>query len=331
MVRPIGAVWVAAVWVAALCAACHRAPQEAHDAGTPGEGASPPPSAALERGPHHATATALPCRAVTLEGDVRPIHGDPFDGGTTEAPVVLQSTLPEDVWLLAGDRARLVAKDPRTTRETTFVGPGRFRPCVGHREESWVGAGRFDSTVGAGESPGAEEWVVTPFAVVRYASAKLQLEVMPKTMNLAIEAGPVFVWPADDAKSDRHDRAPSRGDAAALEDDTDLPWQRVGEGNMHVLSISASAARPAVDTCADRARRAEELTRRIMTTAVEAGASRALSERVAEQVRARRLARAACAVAGVRLALSGESAERRDLEGILRDANARWAAVPLAP
>jgi hypothetical protein len=306
----------ALVGAALVVAACHHAPEE-----TP----APPdaaPGASREPVPQHTTSTALPCRVVTLEGDVRPVHGNLWDGGTVDAPLMLEATIPDDVWLLAGDRARLVAKDPRTTRETTFLGLARFRACVGRREESWLGAGRFTSTVGAGESPGAEEWVITPFAVVRYAAAKLQIEVNIKATTVSVESGPAFVWAADDARAERRDRA---GDSGA-EDASDPPWLRVRGGIMQVLSISATAARPAVDACAERAQVAEKLTRALMT-----GPAAGARERVAEQVRARRLARASCALAGLRVELSQDAEARRELEDVLRGANARWTAVPLAP
>jgi hypothetical protein len=303
---------------AAFGVACHRVPKETPSA------PDAAPSASAEPTPHHAS-SALPCRVVTLDGDVRPVHGNLFDGGTVDAPLMLQSTVPDDVWLLAGDRARLVVKDPRTTRETTFLGHARFRACVGRHEESWVGSGRFASTVGAGESPGAEEWVITPFAVIRYAAAKLQLEVSIKATSLSVESGPAFVWAADDARVERRDRAKDAG----AEDVSDRPWLRVSEGTMQAMSVSAAADRSAVDACAERARGAEALTREVMSGAGDAGPGGA-RERVVEQVRARRLARATCALAGLRVELARDPDARRDLEDALRDANARWAAVPPA-
>jgi hypothetical protein len=305
---------------AALDVACHRAPRET-PATAPADAA---PSASAAPAPPHVTAPALPCRVVTLEGDVRPVHGDQFDGGTVGAPLMLQATVPDDTWLLAGARARLVAKDPRTTRETTFLGAARFRACVGRREESWLGSGRFESSVGAGESPGAEEWVITPFAVVRYAAAKLQLEGSERAMTLSIEGGQAFVWAADDAHAERRDRTKDAG----AEDVSDRPWMRVSDGTMQVFSVSATAARSAVDACAERARGAEALTRDVMAGADAApGEAR---ERVTGQVRARRLARATCALAGLRVELARDTEARGALEDALRDANARWAAVPLA-
>src|SRR6516225_7041636 len=68
------------------------------------------------------------------------------------------------------------------------------RACVTHREESWLTAGRFESAIGAGETPGAEEWVVTPFGVVRYMAAKVAVEVRARDASVAVGSGPVFLW-----------------------------------------------------------------------------------------------------------------------------------------
>ena len=52
--------------------------------------------------------------------------------------------------------------------------------------------------MGAGESPGAEEWVVTPFGVVRYGAAKLSVDVGAKDADVAVATGIAFLWtPAD--------------------------------------------------------------------------------------------------------------------------------------
>ena len=52
---------------------------------------------------------------------------------------------------------------PRTGRELSFIGPALVEPCVG-TDEAWLVRGRFLGSRGTGESPGAEQWVVTPFA-----------------------------------------------------------------------------------------------------------------------------------------------------------------------
>ena len=112
-------------------------------------------------------------------------------------PVLLQGLAPIEAWVGLAKGARLVVKDPRTTRETSFrgiSGPARARACVGFAEESWVAAGRFESSVGAGEAPGAEEWIVTPFGVVRYAAAKVTVDVQPRDAEVKLDSGVAFAW-----------------------------------------------------------------------------------------------------------------------------------------
>ncbi len=133
----------------------------------------------------------LPCRAIAADGDVE-AETYPDAGG---ARVTNMSEIPDNVWLSLAQGARLVAKDPRTTRETTFLGPSRARACVERGEESWLVSGSFESVVGAGESPGAEEWVVTPQAVVRYAAARLHIDAEPQTTRVRLANGVAFIWP----------------------------------------------------------------------------------------------------------------------------------------
>ena len=119
-------------------------------------------------------------------------------------PLLLQGLAPTDAWLELAKGSRVVAKDPRTARETTFRGPARVRACVGYSEESWVASGHFESAVGAGETPGAEEWVATPFGVVRYTAARLSVDVGAHDADVVVESGQAFAWgtPGDAGAAD---------------------------------------------------------------------------------------------------------------------------------
>ena len=203
--------------------------------------------------------------------------------------------MPIDGWVDVAKGARLVAKDPRTTRETTFRGPGRVRPCVDDGEESWVASGSFDSTAGAGESPGQEEWVVTPFGVVRYAAAKLSMDVKPAQADVAVDAGLAFAW-----------RPVTTGDAGALEEG----WARLPPGKATLANVrgedGAAGARLAVGRCTTLATSAHDLAALLMSPGGGADAGT-----IAAQVTTRRLARAACAVATLRVrALPAADASR---------------------
>jgi hypothetical protein len=264
----------------------------------------------------------LACRAITVEGDV---HIEPPTGPASAAdaglvPVLLQGLAPTEAWVDLAKGSRLVVKDPRTTRETSFrglAGPGRARVCVGYAEESWVTAGRFESSVGAGEAPGAEEWVVTPFGVVRYGAARVTVDVLPREAEVKLENGAAFTWTPVAP-------APGAGDGG-LEDG----WMRLTSGTTRLPSRdpagAAEGARTALDRCKALAASARTLAAQVMSPdgGVDGGT-------IAAQVTARRLARASCAVATLRVHALPES-DSTPLLRALTDANASWSGVPLPP
>ncbi len=280
MARAIPLARVAVAVLVGAVPACRQGATSAPstDAGAAAPSAEPPrPAAATADVQEHAREAhdraLLPCRVIALEGKVA--RETDFDAGLLAA----EQALPRG-WLVLGDGTRLVAKDPRTTRETTFLGPGRARDCVGGAEEAWVGQGSFESTAGAGEAPGAEEWVVTPNAVVRYASAKLRVGVRAASTTVTMVAGVAFIWPV----------APARGDAGLL----DEGWQRLGAGE--TTAAPREGLGQAVDRCVDLAGRARNLTAALFST----GDGAPSGATVTDQVTTRRLARAACALAELR-------------------------------
>jgi hypothetical protein len=324
--------------VFAGCSACEdRAPREGvtatppRSAGVTEPVAAPSSANALRRG--------MLCRAIAVDGDVR----SEDDGGT---PVALSSGISPDPWIDLVSGARLVAKDPRTTRETTFRGPARVRACVDSIEESWVDTGVFESSVGAGESPGAEEWVVTPLGVVRFAAAKLGVQVSAhrppraparsgdagakapaarETLRVNVTEGVAFVWAAADASERGAERHPEAG----VDDEG---WRRVSDG-VAVVAPNAVAspldrARAALIACEVVGRSAHDLASALLSS--DGG----LSQVAAHQVATRRLARAACAVAALRVgALSADEdpAAKEAVATSLRDALALWHELPQKP
>jgi hypothetical protein len=269
-------------------------------------------------------AIRIPCRAIAVDGSVREEAT-----GDAGAALAQQGELPTGVWLSLAPDARLVAKDPRTTRETAFVGPARVQPCVAHREESWVAGGHFDSAIGAGETPGAEEWVVTPFGVVRYMSAKLAVIVRAKDAAVSVGSGTAFLWldAGVRAGAGGHAGAGAGADSGAGPAIDDDGWLRMAEGT---VTLSAGAARaPAeaahatVDQCAALAGRSKDLA-----AALLAGSAAADGSTAKEQMRTRRLARAACAVAALRVDTLPPSALRGEMSARLEGASAAWAPAP---
>lgn len=263
-------------------------------------GASAAPAPAAPR-------VALPCRAIAVDGEAS--LGPDVDAGTLR----VDQTFP-DHWVTLGEKARLVGKDPRTSRETTFFGPARLRDCVGATEEAWLARGAFESTAGAGEAPGAEEWVVTPQAVVRYGAAKLRVGVHPTGTTVTLVAGAAFLWP------------PQPGVDAGTGDEG---WERLPAGDTTVPSPGRTPAiGRAVERCTALASRARELTAGLFSR--DSGAAGPAA--VAEQVTTRRLARAACAVASleVQSAPAGhDDARPGDWTARLAEADAAWRALPI--
>ncbi len=309
-----------------------------------------------------------PCRAVTVTGDARiSPRNTSHESAPTSGPLATGAQLPEDGWLDLGRHARLVVEDPRTTRETIFYGPATIRACVGHREESWLFQGVFESERGAGETPGAEEWLVTPDAVIRYGAAKLRVDLASdKThpgakTDVDVQNGLAFVWLSEGAslsvvahapapRSAAKDSADQGGSAEADADAGTLsaataadPWQRVESLRVAIVAkdapSSVDAARASVDQCSSIAQHSEDLTRALLVPeGADAGAGQAQGAAlIADQVSTRRLARAACAVAAVRVEglgpggvpALGKASVRSELAERLRQAEDAWTALPV--
>ncbi len=307
-------------WTCLALAGCRgRAAPETVDAGVsvaaeaavaPAEGAhAPEADAARSSAP-----PPLPCRAIALEGRVSIEPSGDAEAGAKPAELALQGDVPPG-WLVLSEGTRLVVKDPRTARETTFHGPARLRACVGGSEEVWLAQGSFESAPGAGEVPGAEEWVVTPQATVRYAAAKVRVDVRPAGTTATMVAGVAFLWP------------PQKGPISE-------GWQRLGSGEARVAAGAgpSGGGRASLERCVSLARRAQELAAGLLSAvggSPDAGA-------VAEQVTTRRLARAACAVAKLRLedahgGAGGASADWAAPLAEVAEAEAAWRTLPIAP
>jgi hypothetical protein len=314
---------VGATLCAAGCGACEPSSVQGNDGGVASSTAAavsarPPPSASTAA---HAPAPRLACRAIAVDGDV---HLEvPGDAGLV--PLLIEGLVPTEGWLDLAKGAKFVAKDPRTTRETTFRGgPGRTRACVGYAEESWIASGGFDSTMGSGESPGQEEWVVTPLAVARFAAAKLSVDVRPKDESIAVTNGVASVWTGDDA---RVRAIPAKdgttdGGATAKGDDG---WIRLENASISVSPAAGTpdtldAARAAVNKCSSLAKIAKDLTSTLMAGGADAAV-------ITQQVTSRRLARAACDVAALRIGALPPSEGALGLGKSLADANTAWTTI----
>jgi hypothetical protein len=259
---------------------------------------------------------------MAVQGDVRvEAPGEP------PAPLALQDRVRGEAWIALAAGGRLVVREPRTARETTVRGPGRARLCVESQEEAWLVTGDFESSPGSGESPGAEQWVITPVGVVRYGAARLVVGAGPAGTSLAVADGAAFVWPADDAAV-----APR----PALDSGVSGPATADGEGWIRVtggrVMLAGKAPRSARDAARSAAARCSELATRTHDLAAALLKDPAGKQAApAEQVRTRRLARAACSLAHLRATQlpEVEAAEASEVAATLSQADSAWRELPV--
>lgn len=147
---------------------------------------APLPRPPLEGGTSLRRRLNLTCRAmavqgsptIAVDGGVKPLAASDFADG----------------WVTLAKGERLTVSLPRTGRELAFVGPAVVEPCVG-TDEAWVLRGVFEGSRGSGESPGAEQWVVTPFGVVRYGGAILEVAVDDTGVRARLKGGSGTILP----------------------------------------------------------------------------------------------------------------------------------------
>jgi hypothetical protein len=262
--------------------------------------------------------------AATVVGSVNvvPLVGLLPDGGGI--PLVVSTSVPDDAWIDIGKSSRLTARDAFSTRETTYLGPGRFRPCIGHEEESWVERGRFESVGGAGERPGGEEWIETPLGAGRYDVAKWTLTVTDRAVEIRVASGTGYFWPAEGVTT--HFFA----EAGAPPSLNDQGWVRINGTEGATMTATKSVlteegAKAGLERCASSADDAK-------TLAASLGEPDAnLGELAPRHLVARRLAHAACGVAYLRVeSLPSSPMRDGDLERV-RASEADWKALGPTP
>jgi len=144
---------------------------------------SPRPSASSAR------PSARGCRVIGVSGEAARDAGTPAIG----------AFFGQGEWLELGANVELALRHTETTREFSVRGPGRFQLCAAGAESVSVARGAVTTTAGAGTRAGAEVLLATPFAIVRYADAKLSLEVGEEKATLRVEQGSASLENALDA------------------------------------------------------------------------------------------------------------------------------------
>ncbi|HEX4514501.1 MAG TPA: hypothetical protein VGH87_10725 [Polyangiaceae bacterium] len=225
------------------------------------------------------------CRAISATGHLT--HED--DAGLAANDLVGES------WVELAPGSKLAVKNGTTTREMLFDGPGAIRACVNGEEEMWVNGGVFTSVIGAGETPGAEVWVVTPHGVVRYGSgARVTMNVMVMRVDVKVEGGSAWMWPIDTNA-----------------------WTEIGAGKTATLSTRKAPSQIVAD-CEQAAKAAHDLGVAIVTN------DASLAEAAPQHVVLRQKAHAICAIAELVSNRSLDPVERGRLTPRAHTANSRW-------
>jgi hypothetical protein len=253
-----------------------------------------PPNGSVTATTTHPSTTV--CRIISASG---PLKRD--DAGVAAGEVM------GDSWVELNAGAKLAVKNGTTTRETLFDGPGAVRACVNGDEEMWMGGGVFTSVIGAGETPGAEVWVVTPHAVVRYGSgAHITLNVSVPRVDVKLQSGAAWAYAIEAFTA--HDA----GAAKVVDGWTEIPV------NANASFASRKAPSQVLGECEQAAKAAHDLGVAIVNK------DASLGEAAPQHVVLRQKAHAVCAIAELLASRSLDPLERERLLPRARTANMKW-------
>ncbi len=223
-------------------------------------------------------------------------------------------------WLDLSGTSSVTVRTFETGRELRYEGPGRVRACSG--DVALVAEGSAVGLPGSGEAPGVEQWVATACGVARWAAGVHRFSAKRDECKLQSSMGSMSLYVSPDVTASEivDGGAPPRADAGT----SAAPWRRIDTRQSFLLKgrgplDTAAATKAALTTCERAAANVQRLEAGM--TAPEAGTN--AGDLAAESVAARGLARAACAVAAVRVALSGSKSE--DV-ALLDAASTRWRA-----
>jgi hypothetical protein len=200
---------------------------------------------------------------------------------TGERPLAVATgdAIPSPAWIELGEGARLRVDVHRSDRELVFLGPAIVEPCTLGQERASLLEGRFESALAA-RAPTAEEWIVTPFSVVRYDDAALAVTVASDQTTVEL----------------------SQGHAAAF-GENDAAFSPIAPGARLTWSgapVDLDGATIAVGSCESEVKGAQALDLEPGSIASVEGARRA-----------HLMARARCAIAALRVAAVSEPSEAR--------------------
>ncbi len=228
-------------------------------------------------------------------------------------------------WIDLPAASTFTVRTLETGREMKFEGPGRVRACGS--DVALVAEGAIVGMPGSAEAPGVEQWAATACGTMRWTSGVHRFSASPHACIMQSLLGASHVWIAEDVTVE--DSARDGGIAP--------PWRRIDAKRTLTLKAkamvelnSARAVKSSLEACERASDHVHELRSRMSTVStaranlsVPAPDSGSLGELAAESVASRGIARAACAVAAVRIALAGSATGD---EGRLQAALTRWRA-----
>jgi hypothetical protein len=237
-------------------------------------------------------------------------------------------------WLDLVAHASFTVRTLETGRELRFEGPGRVRACGD--DVALVAEGSAIGLPGSGEAPGAEQWVATACGVGRWASGVHRFTGARDACKLQSSLGAVQLYVASDVTVSEvavDGGAPLATDAGAATDGGSAkasPWRRIDGRRAFTLQPrsaidGAAGVKTALVACERAADAVQKMAAAMLPDArADGGATdggAGIGDLAEESVVARGVARAACAVAAVRVALAGS---RPIDEGRLTAAMMRW-------
>jgi hypothetical protein len=249
-------------------------------------------------------------------------------------------------WLDVAAKGSFTVKVLESGRELRFEGPGRIRPCT--EDVALVAEGAAIGLPGSGEAPGAEQWVATACGVARWASGVHRVVGGRDGCKLQSSLGTAHLFVAEDvvvedalepkARTDLPADGGAAVDAGARGPDGSRDaWRRVDAKRALRLRSrraldDAAAVRTALVACEKAAQAVQTLSGQLvhprfagtpqLQGGKDAGSTDAgVGELAEKSVSARGVARAACAVAAVRVAVAGSRPEE---QARLDAASARW-------
>ncbi|MBS2013748.1 MAG: hypothetical protein JST00_12725 [Deltaproteobacteria bacterium] len=218
-------------------------------------------------------------------------------------------------WIDLRPAAVISVKSSETGRELRFEGPGRVKPCA--VDGAMILEGSAVGLPGAGEGPGSEQWVAASCGVAVWSNGVHRFSASGagpvNECRLQTSTGASHLYVAKDMTGEE-----SAVDGGAPEAGAPpIPGRFLPLTGRHAVTLRpqkktlpGEPVRTALAECAKAASDAESVGARLRNRDGGAAAGTGdVGELAVQSIGVRRLARAACAVAAVRVAAAGSKPE----------------------